>query len=629
MATEFEQLLKEQKLTNKLIAEQTAADAKAPTLVRSFRDSLGEILDNRRTAKKYAEEDKKFQKKEGIVKVDENVASGTKEVIKQSDFFKEQIQSLSGTEEDIASDFKLSYLLDIKMERLINLTKDIFKVMYPQEAAMREFTTVQTELSKKEMLSQPSPSQVKATQKKTTSNEEEKKGFFKTLVEQGKGLNDFLKNNKFAQGAKSFLGKALLITGLFAFLKFISSPKFIKFAAFLDKTIVPVLGKIFDVLMSVGKKALDVVGKLGGIILDPDAGMMAKVGASLGLLVIGGIALFSKSILGFIGGLGVAGLSKVLGGAVGKTVLLPILKIFGPLILAIGSAAAGLIEGFKTFEAARAEGDNVFLALTKGIGGFIAGFFGFLPDLLVKGIGKFVGLFDEELGKKIEAFSFTKIIKDVLGTIGGVVKDLFIGLFSGIRKLLMGKTKEDLQEELERDRAMQERLEKQIEDFKGNRNTRKFQRLENKLKGAEGRIVKAEGELKRMEVEGTTTTGGLFGTMSEVDTVSGQGGKTRLDRKKAQGKYTGGSAMAGQSILVGEAGPEFFIPTTDAQIFSARRTEEMIMSALARGMSGGGEGGSTIITSDNSVRSNSSTTNVVNETITPLDTITTSVISSV
>ena len=82
--------------------------------------------------------------------------------------------------------------------------------------------------------------------------------------------------------------------------------------------------------------------------------------------------------------------------------------------------------------------------------------------------------------------------------------------------------------------------------------------------------------------------------------------------------------------MVGEAGPEFFVPTTDAQIFSARRTEEMIMSALARGMNGGGEGGSpTIVTADNSVRSNSSTTNVINETITPLDTLTTSVVSSV
>ena len=89
MATEFEQLLQEQKLTNKLLTEKAAADAKAPTIARSFRDSLGEIIDNRRTTKKYADEDKKFQKKEGIVKVDDNVAKGTKEVITQSKFFKE------------------------------------------------------------------------------------------------------------------------------------------------------------------------------------------------------------------------------------------------------------------------------------------------------------------------------------------------------------------------------------------------------------------------------------------------------------------------------------------------------------------------------------------------------------
>ena len=94
-------------------------------------------------------------------------------------------------------------------------------------------------------------------------------------------------------------------------------------------------------------------------------------------------------------------------------------------------------------------------------------------------------------------------------------------------------------------------------------------------------------------------------------------------------QYKGGRVGQGQSILVGEMGPELMIPRTDAQIFSARRSEEMIMAALQRGISGGGEGGSTIITSDNSVRSNSSTTNVVNETITPPDMITSSVVSSV
>ena len=129
--------------------------------------------------------------------------------------------------------------------------------------------------------------------------------------------------------------------------------------------------------------------------------------------------------------------------------------------------------------------------------------------------------------------------------------------------------------------------------------------------------------LDRYGYESGGRIGGLASLLAKGDNdVSDQS-------KIGAGAYRGGRARAGQSIMVGEAGPEFFIPTTDAQVFSARRTEEMIMSALSRGMNGGGEGGSTIITSDNSVRSNSSTTNVVNETITPLDTITTSVISSV
>ena len=110
MATseEFKQLLQEQKLTNKLLVEKAAADAKPPSLVRSIRDSLGEIIDNRRLAK----QEEEFQKKEGIVKVDENVAAGTKEVITQSEFFKEQIDSLSGQEGTLTNELKTSLLLD-------------------------------------------------------------------------------------------------------------------------------------------------------------------------------------------------------------------------------------------------------------------------------------------------------------------------------------------------------------------------------------------------------------------------------------------------------------------------------------------------------------------------------------
>ena len=86
MATEFEQLLKEQQKTNALLTEQ----GKPTKPIDSLRDNIAEIISSRRLAK----QEEQFQKKEGIVKVDDNVAKGTKEVITQSQFFKEQIDSL-------------------------------------------------------------------------------------------------------------------------------------------------------------------------------------------------------------------------------------------------------------------------------------------------------------------------------------------------------------------------------------------------------------------------------------------------------------------------------------------------------------------------------------------------------
>ena len=86
MATEFEQLLKEQQKTNALLTEQ----GKPTKPIDSLRDNIAEIISSRRLAK----QEEQFQKKEGIVKVDDNVAKGTKEVILQSQFFKEQIESL-------------------------------------------------------------------------------------------------------------------------------------------------------------------------------------------------------------------------------------------------------------------------------------------------------------------------------------------------------------------------------------------------------------------------------------------------------------------------------------------------------------------------------------------------------
>ena len=601
MATEFEQLLQEQKLTNKLLTEKAAADAKAPTIARSFRDSLGEIIDNRRTTKKYADEDKKFQKKEGIVKVDDNVAKGTKEVITQSKFFKEQIDSLDDQDQILARMYDNSLFANADIFETKRLLQEMVKQNQGGKERLESIASSASGIFKDYKGNFEPASKKKANEKKEASNEKKSQGFLKSLNEQFKGISGFLRSNKFVQGVGSFLGKALLLTGLIAFVKFISSPKFIEFARFLDKTLVPILGKIFDVLTSVGQKAVDLVAKLGGNIIDPDQDMMTKFISAVLLAAVGVVALFSKSILAFIG-------KKALAGLLLLAPKLKIAAIFNPIGLIIAgfiAAIAGAFKAFDTFKESREEGDSIALALTKAIGDFIGYALGFFPDLIKNIIGSFVGVFNKELGQKIKSFSFSETISGLLRDLGDVIKTAFQGIFKYFKKVFMGQNAEEIAAEI----TELETRKSQTDLTPG-----QIKNIDKQIEKLKEKKIKAE--------ESGGRVGGLGNMLGGGNDVSDQS-------KIGTGAYRGGRARAGQSIMVGEAGPEFFIPTTDAQVFSARRTEEMIMSALARGMNGGGEGGSTIITSDNSVRSNSSTTNVVNETITPLDTITTSVISSV
>ena len=577
---DFQKLLAEQQRTNELMVQAN----KDPSLPSSIKQNLGEILN----ASRLARQSEKFQKTTGITDTDDAVRENVSEQIETN-------KGLLGLGDLLIFQNSLIEKLVAIQDRVLSLT-DVKTIRLGPTASQ------ETEMQK------DADARFKSSKQLDEDNLDENKKTNKLL--------GFLQGLRTPAGLKSVVGKLFGLLGLLALFKFLTGPNALKLAEALDKTVLPALKDLGTFLLSVGGKVATFIGDMAGVLTDPDSTTMEKVGASLALLITGGVVLFSKSILGFLGGLAVKALFKLAGLGIGKTIIFPILKLFGGVLTVVGLAAAGLVEGFKEFDEARAEGDNVLLALTKGIGGFIAGAVGFIPDSLAKGIGKFVGIFDEELGKKIEAFSLTDIIKDVLGTIGDVVKDVFLGLFGGIRKLLTGKTKEDLQEELERDRAMEERLKKELEET--NKKGKALQRIKGKLSGAQKRIAKAEGDLKKLEELGATTTGGLFGAMSEVDPISG--GMVNQKKNKrgggAKGNYRGGTAMAGQSILVGELGPELMIPRTDAQIFSAKRSEEMIMAALSRGLSGGGEGGDVITQIDGRVNNSSSILSVNNNRVT-------------
>ena len=576
---DFQKLLAEQVRTNELLTQSN----KDPSLPSSIKQNLGEILNASRLAKS----NEVFQERTGITDTDDATY----------DVFDEQ----SKTTKVLLNLNDLLAFQNTLITKLVAIQDTVLSIT-GGDKGKKELASRETEMQK------DADARFKSSKQLDEDNLDENKKTNKLL--------GFLQGLKSPAGLKSVVGKLFGLLGLLALFNFLTGPNALKLAEALDKTVLPALKDLGTFLLSVGGKVATFIGDMAGVLTDPDSTTMEKVGASLALLITGGLVLFSKSILGFLGGLAVKALFKLAGLGIGKTIIFPILKLFGGVLTVVGLAAAGLVEGFKEFDEARAEGDNVLLALTKGIGGFIAGAVGFIPDSLAKGIGKFVGIFDEELGKKIEAFSLTDIIKDVLGTIGDVVKDVFLGLFGGIRKLLTGKTKEDLQEELERDRAMEERLKKELEET--NKKGKALQRIKGKLSGAQKRIAKAEGDLKKLEELGATTTGGLFGAMSEVDPISG--GMVNQKKNKrgggAKGNYRGGTAMAGQSILVGELGPELMIPRTDAQIFSAKRSEEMIMAALSRGLSGGGEGGDVITQIDGRVNNSSSILTVNNNRVT-------------
>ena len=571
---DFQKLLAEQQRTNELMVQAN----KDPSLPSSIKQNLGEILN----ASRLAGQSEKFQKTTGITETDDAVRMNVSEQIETN-------KGLLGLGDLLIFQNSLIEKLVAIQDRVLSLT-DVKTIRLGPSASQ------ETEMQK------DADARFKSSKELDEDNLEENKKTNKLL--------GFLQGLRSPAGLKSVVGKLFGLLGLIALFKFLTGPDALKLAEALDKTVLPALKDLGTFLLSVGGKVATFIGDMAGVLTDPDSTTMEKVGASLALLITGGLVFFSKSILGFLGGLAIKGLLGLAGLSLGA-ILAPIGGILLFVLGAIGGAVKGLIEGGKAFDEAREEGDSVLLALTKGVAAFIAGFVGFIPDLLVKGIGKFVGIFDEELGKKIEAFSFTGIIKDVLGVIGDTVRDLFLGLFSGIKKLLMGKTKEDLESELEKDREMAKRLEEEIKQK--NLQGKALTKARGPLIAAEKRIEKAEKQLKELEEKGLERTGGLLNLMK------GSGGKgTGITvGEKTPLAYEGGTARQGQSIMVGELGPELMIPRTDAQIFSAKRSEEMIMAALSRGLSGGGEGGGDVITQiDGRVNNSSSILTVNNNRVT-------------
>ena len=109
--------------------------------------------------------------------------------------------------------------------------------------------------------------------------------------------------------------------------------------------------------------------------------------------------------------------------------------------------------------------------------------------------------------------------------------------------------------------------------------------------------------------------------LAELRRQSEAFGKSRVVEEPIKKRQMGGPVERGEDYLVGETGPEIFVPSNTGLVISAQRTAQLAEAAMQRrlDMTGGGDAGSApIINTTNTVAtSNSSNTTVSSTSLTP------------
>ena len=122
------------------------------------------------------------------------------------------------------------------------------------------------------------------------------------------------------------------------------------------------------------------------------------------------------------------------------------------------------------------------------------------------------------------------------------------------------------------------------------------------------RIEQKRDELNEFE-EGERK-GGLFKKLESLPSNKVEGSIFALDSELNE-RYHGGGLKQGSLALIGEGaggrGGELVYTGNDAMVMNQSRTDQLLTMALEKGLSGGGSNNApTVITTDNSIRSNTS-----------------------
>ena len=579
----FQQLLDEQKKSNILLADLK----KDPSLGSSIKQNLGEILNDMRLAK----QTEKFERAEGITQVDDKVEKSNQVLNTQSGFFTDQLKYFARQDNILERMFENSTLSQTDifatrkaiMKLLEVTTKSKKELKHIEEASSGMYKDFQGNY-------RLTASQREEEEKDAAAAEGKRSKTFMEILKSNKTTNDllgFLKNlTPSAGGIKSAIGKLFGIVGLLGLFKFLTSENAMKFAKAMDEVILPGLKTLYeDFIKPLAVNIANMVGSLATTLSDPDASILEKVLAATGLVLTGIFALYPIKFSSFLAGFAGPALFK-LAGLTGSLLFSPIGLMIGAVIAVIASAAKGAIDAESEFKKKREDGESIFSALMSALRALFIGAIFAIPDGVINLASKVVGLFDKEAAEAMKDFSLTEIVNDFFKNVYETLATAFKGIVKFFTKFFQGQDTQEIDDEIA-----------QLEEERDNTSKSLVKKRENIQK----RIDKLKEKRKEAEAEGGRV-GGLLNT--DLDLVVSM-----------QQNYKGGLIKKGELSLVGERGPELIVPLSDAQAFSARRTEDMMIAALNK-TEGGGDGGTVLTQVDNRVTNQSSVLSVNNTRIT-------------
>ena len=551
----FKELIREQKKTNKLLESQAKGDERGANLKASIRNAAGEIVTELLVSSRQAGEHDQ-----------------TQEQIEKSRKVRDTIATKEKVDEDIRSDAIISAIEDL--ETVISNTLEISQEEKDDDAGNENRAALKEE---------------KKDEKKSLSLAITK-ALGKGLKVAFKGLLTGLKKlNPLKGGVGTFLkglfGLAIGGAALIGLKNFLNSPEWED----IQENILPRLEKglraVVGIMKNIGNRLLN----LAVDIADPDKSTKDTI-LDNATTIAGIVAVLYGGTIISIG----ASITKAV--ALGAASLLPagvLSTVIASLFAALGAFAIIAVGAFAVFKGVEAgidkfkETDSISLAIREGLKVFIANLVGIIPDLILDVIGFFVGLVAPELGKKIQDISVVamidtaledlttiihenlpKLFKKITGGLNAFFHRATGGIFLGDEKKTQAKMMDDMKKlKVLKD---QEDIAKNMTPLAQAKHAANIKFLEESIAKSAKSIERIKEFEKGMEIQRNMPDGHIYDDKNgELPSYMG---------------YSGGLARAGESIMVGELGPELMIPKTDSQIFSARKSEELIMTALSRGV---------------------------------------------